>query len=71
MIAKHLFDCPLDDETGLCGFTPVLLVTLGANRTGLGNRVLRCHIVSSSGRVIYPDPVQDFKVNLGASTFYQ
>jgi|JI9StandDraft_2_1071091.scaffolds.fasta_scaffold2201939_1 hypothetical protein len=38
MIAKHLFDCPLDDETGLCGFTPVLLVTLGANRTGLGNR---------------------------------
>lgn len=26
-IAKHLFDCPLYDETGLCGFTPLLLVT--------------------------------------------
>ena len=33
-IAKHLFDCPLYDETGLCGFTPLRLVTLGA--IGLG-----------------------------------
>ena len=34
MIAKHLFDCPLYDETGLCGFTPVLIVAVGA--IGLG-----------------------------------
>lgn len=33
-IAKHLFDCPLYDETDLCGFTPVLIVPLGA--IGLG-----------------------------------
>lgn len=44
-VAKHLFDCPLYDETGLCGFTPVLVVALGVTGLGRGDRISRCHSV--------------------------
>jgi hypothetical protein len=34
MLNQHPFQCALHDETGLCGFTPVLIVTLAAIALG-------------------------------------
>lgn len=34
MLNKHPFQCALYDETGICGFTPVVIVTVAAMALG-------------------------------------
>lgn len=34
MLNKHPFQCVLYDETGICGFTPVVIVTVMAMALG-------------------------------------
>ncbi|MBI4401650.1 MAG: hypothetical protein HY581_08460 [Nitrospirae bacterium] len=34
MLNKHPFQCALHDETGMCGFTPVVIVTVVAMALG-------------------------------------